>query len=120
MELKSKARWLAALFGAGVLLVAVLVLSGVLRPPGTSYTQPPCEQLPSRNTVDQALAHRADVVESIKHVGSQVNVAAASVCEPQDRALIRITYLHDRERLEIEKILMNPTFGVPVELAQED
>jgi hypothetical protein len=98
--------------GAGVAF-GVAPLSG-----GRDSARPPCEQLPDRESVADAVASHEDLVARIQNVGPGVEVGVATPCEGQpDRAIIRITYTTNNEREGVDAILQQEKgFGVPVEL----
>ena len=84
---------------------------------GHDSAHPPCEQLPNRKSVVDAMASHDDLVTRIQSVGPGVKVNVATPCEGQpDRAIVSITYTTDTERKGVEAILQQEWFGVPVEL----
>lgn len=104
----------------GVLLIAgaglatgVVPLSG-----GRDSARPPCEKLPDKESVEEAVASHEDLVTRIEDVGSGVNVGVATPCEGQpDKAIISIEYETDDEWEGVNDVLMQAEgFGVPVEL----
>lgn len=83
--------------------------------------RPPCEQLPDRKSVEDAVASHEDLVTRIENVGSGVKVGAATPCEGQpDKAIVRIGYTTGTEREGVDAILRQEQgFGVPVELVSD-
>lgn len=109
--------------GAGVVAIlgaGALVLSGTL-PFSSTYTHPPCEQLPTTAQVEAGLAANQALANDIKAVGQDVAVAVGKPCPPgQDRALIEVTYGSDSERDSIRSLLTNRNgFGAPVHLVEK-
>lgn len=98
--------------GAGV-VVGAIPLSG-----GRDSSRPPCEQLPDRELVADAVASHEDLVARIEDVGSGVNVGVATPCEGQpERAIVRIEYETNIEWEGVDSILQQSDgFGAPVEL----
>jgi hypothetical protein len=103
-----------------VLLVGAGLLFGVIRlPGGGDSARPPCEQLPNRTSVAEAVSSHEDVVTRIENVGPGVRVEVATPCGGQpDRAIVSIKYKTDSERERVDAILQQVSFGVPVELVR--
>jgi hypothetical protein len=105
-----------------VLLIAGAgLLSGVDPfPLGRDSERPPCDQLPDRQTVADALASHQDLATRIRAVGPGVTVEVATPCDDQpDRAILRITYGTDDEWEGVDAILTQEGFGVAVELVSD-
>lgn len=84
---------------------------------GDDSARPPCEQLPDRKSVEDAVASHEDLVARIQKVGPGVKVDVATPCEGQPyRAIVRIKYTTDTEWKGVDAILQQEGFGVPVEL----
>ncbi len=101
--------------GAGVLPGVIPLLRG------HDSARPPCEQLPDRQSVVDAVASHQDLVTRIHNVGPGVEVDVATPCEDQpDRAIVRITYATDDEWKGVDAILRRDEgFGVAVELVSD-
>lgn len=108
---------LLCLFGV-VVIAGAGVMSGVIPlSRGNDSARPPCEQLPNRKSVVDAVASHEDLVTRIQNVGSGVKVEAATPCKGQpDRAIVRIKYTTDTERKGVDAILREEGFGVAAEL----
>jgi hypothetical protein len=109
---------LLCLFGA-LLIVGAGVAFGVAPlSGGRESARPPCEQLPDRKAVADAVASHEDLVARVENVGSGVKVDVATPCEGQpDKAIVRIEYTTDAEWEGVNAILQREDgFGVPVEL----
>ncbi len=101
-----------------LLIVGAAMLSGVV-PLSRSRdsARPPCEQLPNRQLVADAVASHEDLVTRIHNVGPGVKVDVATPCDGQpDRAIVRITYTTETEWEGVHAILGQEGFGVAVEL----
>ena len=86
---------------------------------GGESARPPCEQLPDRKSVTDALASHEDLVNRIQSVGAGVKVDAATPCEGQpDRAIVSIKHKTGDEREGVDDVLLQEGFGVPVELVR--
>ena len=85
---------------------------------GRDSARPPCERLPDKNSVTNAVASHKDLVGQIREVGPGVDVGVATPCDDQpDRAIVRVTYTTDAEWEDVNAILgREEGFGVPVEL----
>lgn len=101
-----------------VLLAAVALASGVIPQPGArGPARPPCEQLPTKATVTDAIVSHEDVVARIENIGPGVRVYAATPCQGRpDRAILSIEYATESERNGVDAILQQQAFGVPVQL----
>jgi len=116
--------FLLCLIGALLVLMTVAgagLLSGVDPfPLGRDSERPPCEQLPDRQSVEDALASHGNLVTRIQDVGPGVAVDVATPCDDQpDRAIVRITYATDDEWEGVDAILTQEGFGVAVELVSD-
>lgn len=109
--------FLICIFGV-LLVVSAGVLLGVAPSfGGGDSARPPCEQLPDRKKVADAVASHEDLVTRIQNVGSEVKVNVATPCAGQpDRAIVRITYTTNAEQEGVDAILQREGFGVPAEL----
>lgn len=98
--------------GAGVALGA-----GPLSGSGDS-ARPPCEQLPDKESVEEAVASHEDLATRIQDVGPGVEVEVVTPCRDQlNKAIVRIRYTTDTEWEDINTILQREDgFGAPVEL----
>lgn len=107
--------------GAAAVLAVGLLVSGVLPVPGQDAApHPPCEELPSRGEVDDALAQNPGLVEDLESIGSSVSVETGLPCDDQpDRALVRIIYTSGDQRGQIDTLLQQDTFGVPAQVIQQ-
>jgi hypothetical protein len=113
--------FLLILLGA-LLVAAAALLAGVdPLPLGRDSTRLPCEQLPDRQTVADAIAAHQELVTRIERVGPGVTVEVATPCDDSpDWAIVRITYTTDAEREGVDTILRDALgFGVPVELVSD-
>lgn len=112
---------LLSLFGV-LLIVGAGVATGVV-PLSTSRdsARPPCEKLPDKESVVDAVASHEDLVARIQDVGPGVKVDAATPCEGQpDKAIIRVVYETDNEWEGVNDILQHANgFGAPVELVSD-
>lgn len=111
---------------AGVLLVLVAVAGAGLRPDmgpwssGRDSGRPPCEQLPDRQAVVDALASHGELVRRMEDIGPGVTVDVATPCDDQpDRAIVRITYATEDEWRGVDAILRQEGFAVAVELISD-
>lgn len=106
---------------AVVLIVGAGLVSGAVPlPRARDYARPPCEQLPNRQSVVDALASHEALVARIQGVGPGVKVDIATPCEGQpDRAIVRITYATDTEWEGVHSILREEGFGVAAELVSD-
>jgi hypothetical protein len=105
----------------GVLIVGgALLMSGVIPlSRGEDSARPPCDQLPSVQAVSGAVASHQELIARIEKVGRGVEVGVAKPCGDQtDRAIVRIEYAAADERKDVDAILQNDSFGVPVELVK--
>jgi len=103
---------------AAVLTVGAGAVFGV-RPWSRGYesARPPCEQLPNRASVVDAVAAHEDLVTRIRDVGPGVQVAVATPCAGQpDRAIVSIKYTTDAEWKGVDALLRQEGFGVAAEL----
>ena len=77
----------------------------------------PCDQLPTKQEVEQVLADHQDVVQRILTVNpDQVFIDVDSMTCPHQASLV-ISYPGHRDRVMIEEIIANDTFfGVPFRL----
>jgi hypothetical protein len=79
-----------------------------------------CADLPTRAAVEKAIADKPALVKKIEEVGGQPDIVVVLVddtrCRPKDQAEILILYPGHEERVRIEAILKDETFGVPVAL----
>ncbi len=104
----------------GVLLIAGAGVATGVVPLSTSRdsARPPCEKLPDKESVVEAVASHEDLVTRIQNAGSGVKVDVATPCKGQpDRAIARIKYTTDTEWKDVNTILQQEDgFGVPVEL----
>lgn len=110
--------YLLCLFGV-LLIVGVGGVSFGLVPRlgGDDSARPPCEQLPDREAVVDAMSSQEDLVSRIQNVGSGVEIEIATPCEGQpEKAIVRVEYTTDTEREGVDGILQQEGFGVPVEL----
>ncbi len=105
-----------------VLAVALVMATGLLTgvvplPKGRDSARPPCEQLPDRQTVVDAVASHRELVTRIENVGPGVKVDVATTCEGQpNRAIVWITYTTDAEWEGVHAILTQEGFGVEAQL----
>lgn len=110
-----------------VCLVGVLIVLGVALATGSvpllggdDSARPPCEQLPSRQSVADAVASRQALVTRIEDVGSGVKVEVATPCQgQQDRAIVSVKYTTDAEREGVDAVLRQDGFGVALELVSQ-
>lgn len=107
----------------GALVVVVLIaVAGLLfgvdpLPRSRDSERPPCEQLPDRQAVVDALASHQELVARIHGVGPGVKVDVATPCDDQpERAIVSITYATDDEWKGVDAILTQEGFGVAVEV----
>ena len=105
---------------AAVLTAGAGVMSGAIPlTRGHDSARPPCEQLPNRKAVVDAVASHEDLATRIQHVGPGVKVDVATPCAGQpDRGIVSITYTTDAERKDVGAILRHESFGVAVELVR--
>lgn len=110
------------LVALGVLLmVGVAAVAGVGIRSQDDSARPPCDQLPTRQTIEEALASNDQLASRIRGVGSGVTVNVATPCnDDPERAILRITYSTDSERDGVNAILTEEDgFGVEAELIRE-
>jgi hypothetical protein len=109
---------LVGLLGVLLIVAAGLALGVVPLSRGHDSARPPCEQLPERESVADAVASHEDLVARIQDVGAGVKVAVATPCKGQpDKAIVRIEYTTETERKGVDAILQQEEgFGAPVEL----
>lgn len=114
-------------------LLGVLVIGGALAIAGAGMfpdlnpwsrghdsSRPPCDQLPDRQAVVDALASHEELATRIQDVGPGVTVEVATPCDDQpDRAIVRITYETDDEWEGVDAIIREEGFGVAVELVSD-
>jgi len=112
--------FLVCLFGT-LLIVGAGVVSGVIPlSRGHDSARPPCEQLPNRKSVVDAVASHQDLVTRVRKVGPGVKVDVATPCEGQpDRAIVSITYTTETEWKGVDAVLRQEGFGVAVELVSK-
>lgn len=110
--------WLI-LTAAALLAVVLAIVFGVI-PPRTSpdVARPPCDQLPRRTDVAQALDSHRGLVAQLEAIGEKVHVTNEAPCGGQpDKALVMISYHSEDERQSIDRILTTQNgFGVPAQL----
>lgn len=101
-----------------VLLVGVGLASGIIPSSrGGDSARPPCERLPAKALVIDAVSSHKDLDTQIRNVGPGVRVVVATPCQGQpDKALVSVKYATDSERSGVDAILRQGSFGVPVEL----
>ncbi len=99
-------------------MVAAALVSGVVPlSRNQDSAHPPCERLPPRAAVTDAVASHQDLVARLQAVGSGVRVEVATVCgSGSDAALVSITYATESERSGVDALLLREGFGVPVQL----
>jgi hypothetical protein len=105
----------------GILVVGgALLMSGVIPlSQGEDSARPPCDQLPSVQAVNDAVASHQELIARIEKVGQGVKVGVGKPCGGQtDRAIVHIEYAAAAERKDVDAILQNDSFGVPVELVK--
>lgn len=83
--------------------------------------RPPCEQLPDKKSVADAVASHGDLVARIQEAGPGVEVDVATPCGDQpNRAIVRVTYTTGTERDGVDAVLRRAEgFGAPVELVSD-
>lgn len=105
------------LIGVGLLVVAAYALGTFPQLRARDSAQPPCERLPTRTAVADAVAAHEALVTRMKGVGAGVRVDVITACQgPPDGALVSVTYATDSERNALDAILQEESFGVPVEV----
>ena len=120
-------RWKrAGIWCAGaVTAVGLLVVAAVLVAPpvvqellyDSRSSGVPCAELPTAAEVRAALERNADLVRDIQDVGDWVSVAASSTCDADpDRTEIVVFYPGGDDRENIQELLRQRSFGVPVSL----
>jgi hypothetical protein len=79
-----------------------------------------CGELPTRAVVEKAIADKPGLVRQIEAVGPAPDTVVVRMddtrCSPKDQAEILILYPGHSERVKIEAILKEESFGVPVAL----
>ena len=75
-----------------------------------------CEDLPPPGEVQAALAQHAALVDRIEAVGDGVEVIPQQPCPGQDGTQVLILFGSRDDGREIEGLLQEESFGVPVEL----
>ncbi|MEV7548256.1 hypothetical protein AB0N89_01365 [Amycolatopsis sp. NPDC089917] len=81
---------------------------------GGKYAIPPCEQLPSRAAVTQAIARNAKLTDQLTRAGSGVRIDAGSPCSGQDKSIVTVHVTSDAEENAVNDILgKSEGFGVP-------
>lgn len=118
---KRAGAWLASavaavgLLAVAAVLVAPPVVQELLYDSRSSGV--PCGQLPTAAAVRSALERNADLVRDIQAVGDQVSVVASSTCDgDRDRTEIVVFYPGGDDRENIQELLRERSFGVPVSL----
>jgi len=87
---------------------------------GHDSARPPCDQLPDRQAVVEAIETHGDLVARLENIGPGVQVKVEGPCEDDsDRAIIRVTYGTGEEWKGIDSILRETGFGVAVEVIGE-
>lgn len=111
--------------GIAIALIGTVGIMGLLAlggfaPISRGSAHPPCAQLPNVTEASSALAANATLREEIEAQGDGVRLAVATPCaDDPERALIEVTYVHNRERDAIDTLLGQRTgFGVPVSLVE--
>ncbi|MCS6711597.1 hypothetical protein JSY14_05990 [Brachybacterium sp. EF45031] len=109
---------------ATVTILGLIVVAGVLGAaalfgglfPRSATTHPPCDELPTSQEVDAALAAHSELAEQLTAQGTEITVQVANPCtDAPDAALIQVNYATDQERTKIDQVLTNADgFGVPV------
>lgn len=76
----------------------------------------PCERLPQKVEIEQALVEHAIIVDQIRSVSTGVNIQIDEMlCSGTARADLVISYPGHTQRVEIERLLGGKTFfGLPV------
>jgi len=101
-----------------VIAVAALVILAVYgffnHLVGGGVAHPPCEQLPSRSQVAQAIDQHAGLVERLAAAGDGVEVVVGTPCSDPDRALVAVRVKTSKEEASVREILGDSDgFGVP-------
>ena len=118
--MKSVGVFVACLFGMLVIVGAGLGSGVIPLSRGHDSARPPCEQLPNRQSVVDAVASHEDLVTRIQHVGPGVKVDVATPCDGQpDRAIVSIKYTTETEWKGVDAILRQEGFGVAVEVVSD-
>lgn len=101
-----------------LLIIASGLLTGVIpRSSDRDSERPPCDQLPERQEVADALAAHGELATRIRGVGPGMTVDVAAPCDDQpDRAIVRITYATDDEWEGVHAILTQEGFGVAAQV----
>lgn len=104
--------------GLGV-LVATGVANGLF---GRSheYAYPPCEQLPAKAAVTQAITQHTSLVDQLKRVGGGVDVVAGTPCADPGKAVVTVKVTTDDEESAVNDILDKSTgFGAPATIDRQ-
>jgi hypothetical protein len=101
-----------------VIAVAALVILAVYgffnRLVGGGVAHPPCEQLPRRSQVAQAIDQHAGLVERLTAAGDGVEVIFGTPCSDPDRAVVAVRVTTSKEEASVREILGHSDgFGVP-------
>lgn len=95
--------------------VAALALMGIFNPLlSGSHKSPPCEQLPAKAQVTQAIAQHADLVGRLSGVGDGVDVTVEEPCPNQDKAFVKVSVATQEQETSARDVLGKSNgFGVP-------
>lgn len=86
----------------------------------STYTHPPCDQLPSVSKATIALEKHRDFVQEIEKLGDGIQVEVGKPClADQGLGLVQVSYNSKLERDAINNLLTRGEgFGVPVHLVK--
>jgi hypothetical protein len=100
---------------AAVTALAVLAWLGFFnRLVGENVAHPPCEQLPSRADVAQAIAEHNSLADRLTAVGDGVEVIVGNPCPDPDQALVMVRVATAKDEASVREVLGNSDgFGVP-------
>ena len=105
--------------GGAVAVVVLVILTGLVlgffnRILDGEIAHPPCEQLPDRTDVVQAIAEHTSLVDQLTAVGDGVDVAVGTPCSDPDQGLVMVRVATADEEASVREILGNSDgFGVP-------
>lgn len=110
-----KRRLIVIILGLLAVLAVAAVAGGFISLRGTQSARPPCEDLPSRATVEAALKDHTDLQARLEGIDEDVTAAVSTPCEDPDKGLVAIHYRTDDQFEQIGRIMETSGFGVPAQ-----
>lgn len=88
---------------------------------GDDMAHPPCEELPTRAEVEQAIEDHDEIVDRLTAVGDGVTVVVGQPCDDPDQALVAVRVSTDEENDGVREVLRESAgFGPPAIVEQRD